>query len=876
MAPDKWERVEALFGELLPLAPADQARGIAAVADAEVREELASLLQHTGSGGVDEVIARAAAMATGTTIDSLHEPERLANYRLTRRLGHGGMGAVYEAIREDLNKRVAIKLIRHEFDTEAARARFQQERLLLAGLEHPYIARLLDGGETPAGAPYLVMDYIDGRPIDQVCPALAHRQRIGLFLKVCEAVQYAHQHLVVHRDLKPANILVNAQGEPRVIDFGIAKLMDESGTAGTQTGLMALTPDYASPEQVMGRRTGTASDVYSLGVILYEIMSRRKPYRLESNSLAELDRVICRTPPDPPRLGDELGAIVLMAMRKEPERRYASVEAFAADLRRYLDGFPVKARPDTVLYRAGKYVRRHWIGVAAAAAVALAVAGGAVAERRQAAIARSQAQRVRELANSFLFEYYDQVAALPGSTAVRAAMVEKASNYLDSLAREGGDDPGLLVDLAKAFHRLAEAQGSDSGPSLGRREDSRRSLARSVELFRRVAAGRSPSPGAREAFAEALVSMSSNEHSAGHGDEAAAPAAEAVAVLDGLDTPAALVVLARAHQARGRALLLSGYGRAALEALGASRLALERAGADSRQLVTADAGIARAKARVGDLDAAAAELDDAVGRLREAFERNRADRRTAREYAVTLSYAADVYGAPDRPNLGEVAKARERYLASIRVYESLAAADPNDRTARYELAMRLAKLGEAIAATDPRGALAATERAQSISWELQSPEQRDLTRRTLLGAAARAHLAIPNFAQASLLLDELGALIQRDLREHPADFSLRKEWIECETHRGVVAAGQGRRSEAAGILSGAVVRSEELRRDFPGDFNAVFTAVGVHQAIANLGGAGAPAALERARALMSAWPATSFTKRYAAGIGTTGITAARR
>jgi WD40 repeat protein/predicted Ser/Thr protein kinase len=348
---------------------------------------------------------------------------KLGHYRLRHEIARGGMGAVWLAERADeqFEQQVAIKLMRA--GSAELQHRFQHERQILADLNHPNIARLLDGGTTADGRPYFVMEYIEGVPLDEYChqQQLPVRARLQLFRQVCAAVQYAHQHLIIHRDLKPANILVTADGTPKLLDFGVAKLLQPDLTAShhTQNGLTPMTPAYASPEQIRGEKLSTASDVYSLGVVLYELLTGQSPYQLTTNTFSELSKAICEQEPTrpsaarmketksdssliphPSSLRGDLDSIVLMALRKEPTARYSSVEQFSADIQRYLDGLPTLARKGTFAYRAVKYVRRYKVPVAAAALLLLSLLGGIGATSRQAQIARAEqakaeAQRIR-------------------------------------------------------------------------------------------------------------------------------------------------------------------------------------------------------------------------------------------------------------------------------------------------------------------------------------------------------------------------------------------------------------------------------------------------------------------------------------------------
>jgi eukaryotic-like serine/threonine-protein kinase len=402
-------------------------------------------------------------------------------YRVLGEIGHGGMGAVYRAVRDDdqYQKQVAIKLLREGNGSDLVIERFKVERQILANLEHPNIARLIDGGTTQEGWLYFSMECVDGEPIDRHCDShnLSTRQRLELFLTVCSAVQYAHQNLVVHRDLKPSNILVTPDGMPKLPDFGIAKLLTDTGDARTRTGMVLMTPEYASPEQVQGAPITTASDVYSLGMLLYELLARKRAYQIETGSPVEIARVVCQVEPEKPsavaprpisrQLAGDLDTIVLKAIRKEPARRYASVQELSEDIRRHVSGLPVLAQGDTLGYRAGKFVGRHRVGVAAAALVLLSLVGGMLATMRQARIAeanRARAEKrfsdVRKLANWVVFDMHDAIAKLPGLNA-RAQAARRKGSQLPRQSCQRDDRPS---PRGGGCARLRAARPSSGNP----------------------------------------------------------------------------------------------------------------------------------------------------------------------------------------------------------------------------------------------------------------------------------------------------------------------------------------------------------------------------------------------------------------------------
>jgi non-specific serine/threonine protein kinase/serine/threonine-protein kinase len=498
----RWDRVKELFEVAVDLPPEERAVLLdnECAGDDELRREVHSLL---ASDNDTEDFIEQPAFALPRDLFPKPAEERVSGrqigaYKIIRELGRGGLGAVYLAARADdeYRKEVAIKLVRRGLDTDDILRRFRNERQILAQLDHPNVARLIDGGTTDDGLPYFVMEYVKGEPIGAYCNAhaLTTADRLNLFRKVCAAVTYAHQNLVIHRDLKPSNILVTHEGEPKLLDFGIAKLLgaEEDVLAQTMTGQQLMTPEYASPEQVKGEKITTASDVYSLGVFLYELLTGQRPYRLKTRTAEEIAHAITEQEPDRPStlvaqayknskieirkskiLQGDLDNIVLKAMRKEPARRYASVAQFSDDIRRHLEGLPVIARKDTLRYRSGKFIRRHKLGVAAALVVFLTLIGGLIAtfwEARRATAQRDRAERrfadVRKLSNALLFDIAPKIERLEGSTDARHSLVQRALEYLDSLAHESTGDSHLQSELAAAYEKVGELQGAPRKPNL--------------------------------------------------------------------------------------------------------------------------------------------------------------------------------------------------------------------------------------------------------------------------------------------------------------------------------------------------------------------------------------------------------------------------
>jgi serine/threonine protein kinase len=546
--PERYQKIKEIFNRAAEMTVAEREDFLENACDSDtLRREVEEMLGFADEEEEADVFEKNAfelfSSSGGSGAPDAKIPEKIGAYKILREIGRGGMGAVYEAVREadNFTQKVALKVIKRGMDTDAILRRFRHEQKILATLEHPNIARFLDGGMTAEGLPFFAMEFVEGEFIDDYCRArnLSVNERLRLFRQVCSAVQYAHQNLVIHRDLKSKNILVTADGAPKLLDFGIAKVLtpetaEEIGTA-TQFGMM--TPAYASPEQILGKRIGTTSDVYSLGVILYELLTGQKPYRISSNSQIEIEKAILHGEPARPslvlmrnaergtrngnpknndsaakRIKDEskkenpqsafrnphllkgdLDNIILKALRKEPLERYASVGQFSEDIRRYLEGLPIIARPHTFSYRATKFIGRNRIGVAAAVVVFLSLCAGitiaiwqAHRAERQRLLAEKRFADVRQLANSVVFKYHDAIADLEGSTAVREMLVKDALQYLDALAADAGGDNELKKELALAYLKLGDAQGKIYAANIGNTEGALASYQKSVALLEEV------------------------------------------------------------------------------------------------------------------------------------------------------------------------------------------------------------------------------------------------------------------------------------------------------------------------------------------------------------------------------------------------------
>ena len=810
-----WRRLDELFGEACEIPAADREVWLAALppADLGLAAELRSLLSAHDRGGD---FLEAALEQAERSLGGEPEPEllgkRIGAYRLVRLLGRGGMGTVYLAERADqaFDQRVAVKLLPWALATAEARHRFLLERQTLARLEHPNIAHLLDGGETAEGLPYLVMEYVDGEPIDRFCrhQGLDLAQRLRLFREVCGAVEHAHRNLVVHRDLKPANILVTAGGAVKLLDFGIAKLLpsgDGDATLQlTHAGRILLTPLFASPEQVRGEPVTTATDVYALGLLLFRLLVGAHPYRLATTSPVEVARVVCDQPPPRPsiaaaaaegglslpalrrRLRGDLDNIVLKALRKEPERRYASVERLSEDVRRHLEELPVRARPDTVAYRAGKFARRHRLGIAAAALVAASLLGGMLATVRQARIAERRFQDLRALANSLLFEVHDAIAPLPGSTPARQLLVRNGLAYLDRLAAQAGGDPALELELATAYQRVGDVQGNPNQPNLGdvagavaAYEKAQRILAKLLRQSPASPAVRAEIARCERRIADALGASGTVGAALDHYRRAvglqAALAAEAPA-----DAGRALE-LARSHIALGDLLSWnSDLGGGLAELAGARRILL---GLRARP--------------PGSSPAPGAAATD-----------------VQRELAMTETKTGDALCWQDRCR--EAAGWHSRAIAAL---EQLAGAHPNDAETLHALLTAYLKMGEAMEGVgDADGRLAAAEKTLAVATALVAADPRDARAERTLSIAQNklgdALAAKRRFAEAHVRYAAALALQAALAARDPANVEYRRDLANTHNRIGEALIAAGRPAAAVDSLrQGLQLREWLVARD---------------------------------------------------------------
>jgi non-specific serine/threonine protein kinase/serine/threonine-protein kinase len=766
----------------------------------------------------------------------------VGRYRIVREVGRGGMGAVYLAERADgeFEQRVALKVVRRGFADPELGRRFLRERQILATLNHENVARLLDGGVSADGEPFFVMEFVEGARIDDYCEGrnLPAAARLRLFLKVCDAVAYAHQRLVVHRDIKPSNVLVTEDGTPKLLDFGIAKLLDvEHADEQTRTEHRAFTPDYASPEQVAGGQPiTTISDVYSLGRLLRSLLQgagaqrarrARRPEGWRADGGGEGRTVATNLPTRPEGGGEdtahrlygaELRNIVLMATREDPARRYQSVAQLAEDVRRYLAGLPVRAQPDALAYRAGKFVRRNRAAVTAAALVALALVVGLAVALWQAGVARRERDRaerrfadVRQLSNALLTDIAPKIENLQGATSARQAVVTQSLKYLDTLAQETGDDPQLQSELATAYEKVGDIQGNPTNPNLGDLEGAIASYEKALKMRMRLLENDPNDFDQRRLLAANHAGLGNLHAQANELEESRRQTDTALSIYEKLaaERPAShelIFALAQTTYEAGDARKdISKYP----EAIAYFRKALDllapllRSDPNNVQYLKL-AGDCYSKmgnslSWNGQQKEAEAETQKAIQIYESLAAAHPNDVGVSNGLWKTYWMASSTYEEQDDPLSHEYA------LKALKVIQAVAEKDPSNSEARQDVARTLSTLGETSTNTGRLAeAVSYAERAVAELTRLHADDPRTGGTKSSLAAAlmrlAEARAKQKDFAGALAELERAERINDELLRADATDkYSLRKQALiwdfraEIHLERAKAAAGEKRR-----------------------------------------------------------------------------------
>ncbi len=792
--------------------------------DSELFEEAWSLLAHDRGGAAwDEVRHAVGAEAADLhrSLDDAWTGRSVGVWRMIGILGKGGMGTVYEVARDDgaFIQRAALKIIRRDMDTPGARRRFLEERQILAALDHPHIARLLDGGSAPGGQPYLVMEAIEGQSLLRHAEArrLGLDARLRLAVTAIRAVQYAHQKLIVHRDLKPGNIFVTADGTVKLLDFGIAKLLtpDSGDVTRTLPEQRWLTPDYASPEQLRGEPVGTAGDIYSLGAVLYELVTGQRPLSLTTRSTLEAIRASQEEQPALPstvappdwrrRVRGDLDTVILKALHKEPARRYATAEHFAADLENVLSRRPVTAQPDSFAYRAGKFLRRHALASAAVALLTAALVGSAIYSTVQARRAEKRFAQVRFLANRFLFDFHDSIKDLAGSLPARQLVASTAREYLDGLAADSRGDRDLMLELGAAYEKTGDVLGDRYGANLGQTKEALASYRKALDLLLQATGGDQPSdPRLAARLASACFKVSDGLVSSGQSADAAAMLARGLR----------LALASGSARERSAGYLRQGDLDLRRADLAAARESFRQAAEAAAEQDRLEPGLASRRQigavylRQGHTAKLASQDDDALEAFGHAIRLNQqilAERPNdiSAQRALVSAYTnrGDTLRSPFTRRGIRADLSLPEYQHARDIAARLAAAEPSSFTARLDEVMAALQIADTWRELEPRRgvveltrALADLERVAALNPAFKDTAR---LRAQVSMAIADSHARAGQRDQAERAYGQTIDFFAKGLAADPARLQTRRDLVMAYAERGWLAFERHDRAAAA-------------------------------------------------------------------------------
>lgn len=818
----RWQLIEELLDAALKLEPAERQNFVAGIAEAKLRGEVASLLAHHAES--EGFLASPALALSYDFFENGDSPESVAGrvfgkYKIISELGRGGMGTVYLAERSDgvFEQKVALKVVRQTLPDDEMDRRFGRERQILASLNHPFIAQLHDGGVSENGEPYLAMEYVEGTRIDAYCDRenLSNSERLRLFTNVCSAVSFAHQNLVVHRDIKPSNILVTPDGTPKLLDFGIAKLLDPADHTGevTRTEYRAFTPEYAAPEQIAGGQITTATDVYSLGVLLGNLLEPKT-----SGGLVErTDRLGARTRGS--RAEAELAAIEKMARRDEPERRYDSVQHFSDDLQRYLGGLPITARRDSLTYRAEKFIRRNRVPVIAAFVIALALVAAAAFSAWQANVAGRERDRatqrfddVRQLSNALLNDIAPKIERLEGSTEARQSLVTQSLRYLDSLAGESTVDLALQAELAMAYEKVGSLQGDSRKASLSDFRGSIASLEKALAIRRNLLSINPDDAENRRLLADNLRLLGIRRMAQSDSDGGMRDGHEAVAIYEQLvkENPESLALRTAFYETRLEDAVtyteLARYAQAipmfqqTIDKLDELIRVYPEDPEIQRVLAKALAYLAYSLSWELRQDEADTHMTRAVSITESLAQRYQNDTNHRQGLWRTYHIAAGIYEEVDD------AKAFELSDKARLVIEQTITLDQANAQARHDLAIALSRLGRAASSLHkPRLGMDYLERAASTLAELQQKDPLNHGYGHDLAATQKrigdARYEMKDFAGSLAAYEKSRAMFEKEFERDPANTRMLRNlalasrdagWV----HNDLIKASAGERRAA--------------------------------------------------------------------------------
>ena len=893
MQSENWKKVKDLLDQALEV---DVRQRMAFILDSgfdpEVQQEVESLLSFEEES--EQLMHLSAVEFSRDFFDGNGEKgsligQQIGVYRIVSELGYGGMGVVYLAERADdkFEQKVALKVLKREMNTALLRKRFQHEREILASLDHPNIARLVDAGTTEDQIPFFAMDYVDGIPIDDYCNkhGLDLNARLDLFRTICSTVDFAHRSLIVHRDLKPSNILVTEDGTPKLLDFGISKILSDERdnlSAATVTRLGAMTPGYASPEQLQSQSVTTSTDIYSLGVILYELLSGHRPFECKEGNVKEIYQAVIDldpplpssvvetaglTPPSvtveddaheahyldgsppgltrgnlarhtspplmmikPQYLRGDLDTIILKALKKEPERRYLSAQNFADDIKRHQDGLPVTARPDTLYYRAEKFIKRNSYAVLAAALIVITIIGGIVATLWQARVAQAERARaekrfndVRKLAHSYLFDVYPEIENLEGALKAREVIVSNALEYLDSLSSEVGDNLELKGELATGYEKIGDVQGAMNNSSLGDIQAGLNSYYKARSLRESILAGDTRNDEAKEklannyyVIARTLWNNSQTKEAEDAFEAALKLRRELVAAKpDSVELRNRLAVLLIDYGAipvfnsqADKALTLFNEARPIIETL---RKADPQNSTVKKSLTRLIRVQSKAKASLGDYDGAFADLHYAIDVSRELAAEFPENFPVQRSVWLTETVLCETF--IDR---GTEDGAVDGCVNTIDFPAAALKKEPENGVVAFDLAISHFNLSRAYRlAGDAGRAIESAEKAMAVMTELSKKDPENLEYKRNLAVytteIGRAHIELQQFEKAAAELQKVIAIMVPIVE---ADKETTTYLYDLATAHRLLAkaqSGMGNKERALENLDRAIPMMQELK-----------------------------------------------------------------
>jgi serine/threonine protein kinase len=851
LTPELWSEVSPYLDQLLSLREEDREARLNSFSaeKPQLAELLRALLSEHDAAAKEGFLENKPDFPS--TARSL-EGQTIGPYTLISPIGQGGMGSVWLAQRNDgrFERRVAIKFLHFSVAAQGGVERFKREGRILGQFSHPHIAELIDAGVTPSGAPYLVLEHVDGLTIDEYCDRhkLETDARIRLFLDVLSAVAYAHSSLVVHRDLKPSNVLVRNDGQIKLLDFGIAKLLASEMTPGAATQLTldgggALTPQFAAPEQVTGGAITTATDVYTLGALLYLLLTGAHPAGTQ-HSPAKLLKAIVDT--EAPRASEvnfatvaaerrgatpeklrrqirgDLDTVLAKVLKKNPAERYHSVTALADDLQRVLNHHPISARPDTLAYRATKFIRRNRLSVSAGSLAILLILGASALAIYQRTVAEKRFQDVRKLAHTFVFDLHDEISKLEGSTRAREMMVTTALEYLDNLARNSGRDLELQNEIAAAYVKIGDAQGYPTKPNLGRIDDALKSYEKAGEIYRRIS---TKDPRYLSDLASYYVNYAGLVRFTHDLKRARELSESAIQVYDRLSASGKLSASQEIVRADTWCRLgdmdedMNQYQQAYVEfsrcgELARNRLTSKRERDALSLLAEAAERIGTAAMELGLLSQSLAALDEDESLLNELLRIEPQNPSLHRRHALQHHFRAELYDQDMAPSYGNPARALEidrRYLEETR---AMVSSDPSNTAAQFSRAVATYWVSFHLRQFDPQTSLKlAQDSAHMFDDLLKSAKSNYLVisrRERALLRLGEAQLRVGRIAEAKATAHSALDVVRALVTEKGGQWDERSELVQALILAGKAYAAAGNFEHAETFLTEAHAEAEKV------------------------------------------------------------------